>query len=161
MLTEKALIVDIKDDVAWVETQRKNSCSACSAQKGCGTSVLQKVLGNKRNILRVNNPGGYSKGDQVMLGLQEHALVKGSLLLYALPLFSMFIFAFIGYLLFELYDANYSEAYSILFSFIGLITGFWYVALSSKKMSENSDFQARILEKIEHVVTIRSKHEEV
>ena len=159
MLKENAFIVDVVDGVAWVETQRKSSCSSCQAKKSCGTPVLQKVLGKKRNILKVNNPDNYSIGDEVILGLQENALVKGSLLLYALPLLMMFIFAFIGVFLFRFAGEEITEGYSILFSLTGLGVGFWYVALSSRRLANDSCYQARILEKIENVVTIRSGHE--
>ncbi|MDH3327360.1 MAG: SoxR reducing system RseC family protein [Gammaproteobacteria bacterium] len=166
VLKEKALIVDVVDGIAWVETQRKSSCGSCQAKKSCGTSVLQKVLGNKRNLLKVSNPDNFSVGDEVVLGLQEDALVKGSLLLYALPLLTMFIFAFVGIFLFRFLGAEFTEGYSILFSLTGLGVGFWYVALSSRKLANDINYQARILaqgfpEKIESIVTIRSRHEEV
>lgn len=159
MLKENAFIVDVADGFAWVETQRKSSCSSCQARKSCGTSVLQKVLGSKRNILKVNNPDNFSVGDEVILGLQESALVKGSLLLYALPLLLMFIFAFIGIFLFRILAVEFTEGYSILFSLTGLGVGFWYIALSSRRLANDAQYQARILEKIENVVTIRSRHE--
>ncbi len=159
MLKENAFIVEVDNDIAWVETQRKSSCHACSARSSCGTSVLQKVLGNRRTRLKVSNPQHFSVGDEVVLGLQEQALVKGSFLLYVLPLFSMFGFAGIGALLFQFFSLAYTEGYTILFSLFGLGVGFWYVALSSRKLAGNADYQAKILQKIENVVTIRSRHE--
>lgn len=158
MLTEKAFIVGVEDGIAWVETQRKTSCGSCQARKSCGTSVLQKVLGNKRTRLKVNNPNRFSIGDEVVLGLQEAALVKGSLLLYALPLIAMFGFALVGMTLFGFLGMEFTEGYSILFSLAGLGVGFWYVALSSRRLSADADYQAEILERIENVVTIRSIH---
>lgn len=159
MLKENAFIVGVEGDVAWVETQRKTSCGSCQARNSCGTSVLQKVLGNKRTRLKVNNPKFFSVGDEVILGLHEDALVKGSLLLYALPLIAMFGFAFVGILLFRLLEMEFTEGNSILFSLTGLAAGFLYVAKSSQKLSGDSNYQAEILEKIENVVTIRSIHE--
>lgn len=159
LLKEKAFIVDVENGSAWVETQRKTSCGSCQARKSCGTSVLQKVVGNKRNILKVNNPENFSIGDEVILGLQEKALVKGSFLLYALPLLSMFGVAFIAFLLFQSVDAEFTEGFSILFSLFGLGVGFWYVALSSRRLADNMNYQATILERIEQVVLIRSKYE--
>lgn len=148
MIEEEARIVDVDDDYAWVETQRKSTCNSCQVNKGCGTSLLSNVLGQKRTRLKVHNPAGFREGDKVMLGLDEGALVKGSLLLYTLPLFSMFIFAVLGYALFFLYELNYSEGYKILFSFTGLISGFWFVGKSSRRLASNSRYQASILRKI-------------
>ena len=119
MIEEKAIIVAVDNDFAWVETQRRSTCSACQVNKGCGTSLLSNVLGQKRTRLRLKNPDGYQAGDQVVLGLEEGALVKGSLLLYALPLVFMFVSAMLGYSIFFLYNIVYSEGYKIIFSFDG------------------------------------------
>ena len=159
MLKENAFIVGVEDGIAWVETLRKTSCGSCQARSSCGTSVLQKVLGNKRTRLQVNNPKQFSVGDEVILGLHEDALVKGSLLLYALPLVAMFGFAFVGILVFTLFEMEFTEGYSILFSLTGLAVGFWYVAMSSQKLADDTNYQAEILEKKAQAVTIRSLHE--
>jgi len=148
MIEEKALIVETHDNIAWVETQRQSTCSACQVQKGCGTSVLHKVLGQKRTRLQVLNPNRYEVGDDVVLGLQENALIKGSLMLYALPLLFMFGFAIAGYSVFFLYEMAYNEGYKILFSLSGLIAGFIWVSKYSKKISNDPNFQAVILSKI-------------
>jgi len=152
MIEEKAFIVDIQAPFAWVETQRKSTCSACQLNKGCGTATLSKVLGQKRTQLKVRNPQGYKVGDQVTLGLDEGALVKGSLLLYALPLLSLFVFAALGYSLFFLYELVYTEGFKILFSLLGLGFGFWLVSRYSKKLSCDKRFQATILGKVEEPV---------
>jgi len=158
VLKENAYVVSVKDETAWVETQRKSSCGSCQARKSCGTSVLQKVMGNKRTRLKVNNPDHFSVGDEVVLGLKEDALVKGSLLLYALPLLIMFGFAFVMNFFFQVFDIEFTEGFSILFSMIGLGLGFWIVFMSSRRLVDNTDYQAIILEK---VVSIRSLHEKI
>jgi len=154
MIEESAKIVGVIEDFAWVETQRKSTCGSCQVNKGCGTSLLSNVLGQKRTRLKVRNPEGYQAGDQVVLGLEEGALVKGSLLLYSLPLLFMFVSAILGYSLFFLYELTYSEGYKILFSFAGLIFGFWFVAKRSSKLSSDSRYQASILRKIEEAAPI-------
>jgi len=156
LLKENAFVVDVADGVAWVETQRKSTCGSCAARNGCGTSVLQKVMGNKRTRLKVDNPNQYSVGDEVILGLQENALIKGSLLLYALPIVAMFGFSLIANVIFNNLNIAFTEGYSILFSLIGLMFGFWLVMKSSGKLRNNESYQAKILEK---VVSIRSLHE--
>ena len=157
MIEEKAIIVNVENEFAWVETQRKSTCSACQVNKGCGTSLLSNVLGQKRTRLKLKNPGGFQAGDHVVLGLEEGALVKGSLLLYALPLVFMFAFAMIGYGIFFLYELVYSEGYKILFSLAGLIIGFWFVASRSGKLSTDSRYHASILRKVEETAPITFK----
>jgi len=149
MIEEQATIVAVGDGVAWVETQRKSTCSACQVSKGCGTSLLSSVLGTKRTRLQVDNPDKYTPGDEVVLGLEEAALVKGSFLLYVSPLIAMLLAALFGYSFFYLFGVIYSEAYQILFSFIGLVFGFWFVSKRSGKLVKDSRYQAAILRKLE------------
>ena len=147
MIEEKALIVETRDDIAWVETQRKSTCSSCQVQKGCGTSVLHKVLGQKRTRLKVLNPNLFEVGDEIVLGLQENALIKGSLMLYALPLIAMFVFSILGYSAFSLYELEFTEGFEILFSLSGLVSGFIWVSKYNKNISSDPNFQAVILSK--------------
>lgn len=149
MITENAVIVDTSDDVAWVETQRNSTCSGCEVKKGCGTSTLQKVLGQKRTRLKVLNPNGFLAGEKVILGLQEGALIKGSLLLYSSPLLFMFGAALIGYFVLGLFEHDYTEGYRILFSIFGLVSGFFFVYQMSKKMSSNPEYQAVIISRLD------------
>ncbi len=145
MIEEKAIVVETGDGIAWVETQRQSACGTCQVQKGCGTSTLHKILGQKRTRLKVMNPQHFGVGEEVRLGLQENALVKGSLMLYALPLLFMFGFAMLGYAIFYVYGHTYSEGFKILFSLLGLASGFLWVSKCSKKMSKDPNFQAVIL----------------
>ena len=52
------------------------------------------MLGNKRSRVRVLNPKAASVvvGDEVIIGINEQALVRGSLVVYTLPLLAMFAF---------------------------------------------------------------------
>ncbi|MBK9131474.1 MAG: SoxR reducing system RseC family protein [Gammaproteobacteria bacterium] len=54
------------------------TCGSCSVQKGCGTSVLAKVLGNRVNRIRVINTIGAKTGEWVVLGLEDGALARSS-----------------------------------------------------------------------------------
>jgi len=149
MLEEKAIIVKTEQEFAWVETQRQSSCGSCNVNKGCGTTVLQKVLGNKRNLLKVLNQRQYEVGDTVVLGLQDNALIKGSLLMYGLPLLFMFGFAILGAGIFFLYQWQYTETAKIIFTLTGLAVGFLTISRMNNGINQNKDFQAVILRRLD------------
>jgi len=149
MLEEKAIIVKTEQEYAWVETQRKSSCGTCNVNKGCGTTVLQKVVGNKRTLLKVLNQDQYQVGDTVVLGLQDNALIKGSLLMYGLPLLFMFGFAILGAGVFFLYESPYTEGAKIIFSLTGLAAGFLTISRKNSDINRNKDFQAVILRRLD------------
>ena len=96
MIEEQATVVAIEGQYALLQTQRKSTCQSCSVQKGCGTSVLSKVVGQRSSQVRVDNTLNVAIGDLVLLGIKENALVQGSLLVYALPLLFMLTFALIA-----------------------------------------------------------------
>ena len=86
MITENAIVVSIVNDQTWIETQRKSACGQCSASKGCGTSVLSKVIGNKLSTMKAINNINAKVGDEVVVGLNEKSLLKGAFMTYFMPL---------------------------------------------------------------------------
>lgn len=126
MIEETAQVVATGPDGVWVETRRQSACGQCAANKGCGTAVLGKVLGQKRSWMRVANPGNtpVRVGDEVVIGIDESALVRGSLAIYLVPLLSFFIFGVLGETLTRQLAMAGGEALSMLFAVAGLFLGF-------------------------------------
>lgn len=93
MIEQTATVIDVEGDQLVVETVPQSSCQSCAVKSGCGTSVLSGTVGRKVVHFRVKNSVAASKGDRVVLGLPEDALVKGSLIVYLLPLLLMIITA--------------------------------------------------------------------
>lgn len=146
MIEESGVVVALEGDFAWVETDRKSSCGGCSAKQGCGTAVLGKVLGQKRARVRAINTLDLMVGDTVVIGVEEQALVKGSLFIYLVPLLLMFTLAMIGQNL-SLQWQMAGEGVTILFSLTGLLLGFVAVRKFSKQIERNRHYQAEVLRK--------------
>ena len=79
MIEEQGKVVALQNDWVWVETERKTACGQCSVSKGCGTSVLANVFGKKANSIAVMKTLPVKIGDEVIIGIEENSLVKGSL----------------------------------------------------------------------------------
>ncbi len=126
MIEETAYVVAAGPDGVWVETQRQSACGQCAARKGCGTAVLSKVLGQKRSRVQVANPdqAQVRVGDEVVIGIDESALVRGSMAVYLVPLLSFFLFGVLGQTLARQLMLDNSEGLSIIFSLLGLLLGF-------------------------------------
>lgn len=118
MIEETATVVAIEGEQVLVQTRRQSTCQSCSVKQGCGTSVLAKVVGNRSSQISVDNILGARVGDEVLLGIEENALVKGSLLVYALPLLLMLVFALVGEALAEAMGWQ-SELSVVLFAVAG------------------------------------------
>ncbi len=94
MIEEEAIVSQIKNYQVWVKTLQASSCGKCTQSSGCSTSLLEKYI-PKRDI-PVDTDLSLSAGDKVLVGIDEGTLIKGSLLLYIVPLFAMFIGAGAG-----------------------------------------------------------------
>ncbi len=101
MIEETAFVVAVEDEQILCQTQRRSACHSCSVKQGCGTSVLAKVVGQRSSQItlpKTQNVTDVKVGDEVVLGIEENALVQGSLLVYTLPLIMMIAAALLAQL---------------------------------------------------------------
>jgi sigma-E factor negative regulatory protein RseC len=93
MLTETGRVVGIEADGIWVETVRRSTCGTCSAQKGCGHGLLNRISEGKRGYVRAllgnQSVGDYKVNDQVVISIPEEVILRGSFIAYMLPVLSM------------------------------------------------------------------------
>ena len=96
MIEEHARVIAVENGQLLLEAQTKASCSACAVKQGCGTSVISKWLGRKFTRFQAPNTVNARVGDEVVVGLAEEAMLKGSVLVYLLPLLAMIGFALLA-----------------------------------------------------------------
>ena len=137
MVEEQAIVVAVDQQSVWVETQRQSACGQCAANKGCGTAVLQKVLGKKRNILPVTGSMPVNVGDQVVIGVDEDSLVKGSITVYAMPIIMMIVFAIAGETIASHMLSMNSDVMSIAGALIGLLVSIAALRWHSGRIGDN------------------------
>jgi len=101
MIEEQAQVVEIFEDKLVLQAQTQSACGSCSANKGCGTSLLSKVIGRKFTRFEAVNNINAAVGDMVIVGISEDALLKGSLVMYALPIAAMLLSALVADFLFD------------------------------------------------------------
>ena len=96
MIEEHARVIAVQNGQLLLEAQTKASCSACAVKQGCGTSVISKWVGRKFTRFQAPNTVNARVGDEVVVGLAEEAMLKGSVLVYLLPLLAMIGFALLA-----------------------------------------------------------------
>ena len=96
MIEEHARVIAVENGQLLLEAQTKASCSACAVKQGCGTSVVSKWIGRKFTRFQAPNTVNARVGDEVVVGLAEEAMLKGSVLVYLLPLLAMIGFALLA-----------------------------------------------------------------
>jgi sigma-E factor negative regulatory protein RseC len=140
MIEERAKVVGYDKKYVWVETQPQSSCGQCSVKKGCGTQVLAKVLANKTASIRCKNSHKVEIGDDVTIAITESSLLKGSFLMYLLPLLIMIVSGGLSVYIARQWWPDWVDLFAIIASFSGLFLGmFLSRQLISHQMFANNN----------------------
>ncbi len=119
MIHEQARVIELKGDQVIVEIDRQSGCQGCELSGACGTGSLGRLLGHRQKPVCVPNRLNLKRGDRVLLQLPEKSLMLSGLMVYLLPLLSMFLFSLLADVLFHSQDWV-----NVVGAVIGLFTGF-------------------------------------
>ncbi|GGO82453.1 hypothetical protein GCM10011348_23880 [Marinobacterium nitratireducens] len=144
MLEESGLVVAIDGRDIWITSSRTSSCMSCSASKGCGQKALAEYAGKKAEDLCIENTAGVDVrvGDRVVVGINEGAFLKASLLLYTLPLLLLFAGGYLGTL------RSDSELPAILGAGIGLAAGLLIARTLGQRLGRSCRYRPELLKVI-------------
>ncbi|OED41357.1 hypothetical protein ACH42_14230 [Endozoicomonas sp. (ex Bugula neritina AB1)] len=119
MIEEQGRVVSVEGDVVWVETERKTTCSSCSAKQGCGHHLAGKYKSSSTfACIKALSDGSLSEGDQVLVGIPENSLLKASSVVYLLPLLLLMPTLWISQ------AVGLSDGTTLIFSALALGAGF-------------------------------------
>ena len=141
MIEERARVIEAGEGYAWVETERRSACGSCRVNPGCGTAVLAKAMGRRRVRLRALSGIPVQAGDEVVVGIDESALIQGSLAVYMAPLLAMLAGAAVGEQIIG------SEAASMLLGAAGLLGSFLWLRHAGG-IHDNPQFQPVVLRRL-------------
>lgn len=144
MIEENAQVVALQGDAAWVETRRRSACGSCTAHPGCGSAALGKLLGRRPTRVRVVNTVGAQPGEQVVIGIDESAIVHGSVLVYLMPLLALLGGAILGEAWLRAYAGGH-EWPVIAAAVAGLVLGLAWVRVRAQRLGREARFQPTIL----------------
>jgi len=120
MLQESGRVIAVDDEGLWVETIQRSACGQCRAKHGCGQRLLASH-DSQYTCVKVAFPANYRSrpdiGDEVSIGIEEHAFLSGVLISYGLPLLFM-LFALLLASSFSNHEITY-----VLSAFGGLLIG--------------------------------------
>ena len=145
MIEESGQVVEVQGEFAWIESERTSTCGGCAVRKGCGTSAIAKVLGQRRVRLRVLNRINASVGDDVVIGIAESGLVRGSLAVYAAPLLGLFAGALAGQLLGTQVFGMSSDLLAIGGAISGFVAALIWLKRFSRRTEKDTAYQPVVL----------------
>ncbi len=141
MVKELAQVVSVDNSFAWLEPVAKSGCQSCDANQTCGTGLLSQILGRKSFLTKVENTLDVCPGEQVIVSIPQKGLFLASVIMYFIPIFSLFLFAVGGSIL------GWSETLVVTSAFIGLIVGFFGARFLARLMARSSIAQIKMLSK--------------
>jgi sigma-E factor negative regulatory protein RseC len=121
MIEEQAIVVGIDRDMALLEITRSKPCGLCGQTRGCGISIWGRLLGHRNNVFRAVNQINARTGDNVVVGVDEKALLAGSLAVYGIPLVFLLAGAAVGGMFAPI--AGNADAYALTGAIAGLALG--------------------------------------
>lgn len=140
MLRETGRVVAVEAGAVWVETIRSSTCGKCAARAGCGNGVLARAGEGKGLIRAIASPevsaADCAIDDQVEIVLPEAAVLKGSVLVYLLPLLLAIVFAVVG--------ERFGEGVSVLGFVLGIGCGFLIVHWVPALIGGPEQFEPRL-----------------
>lgn len=97
MIEERGRVLSVEPGAVWVATIQQSACNSCQARAGCGQSLLNRLgAGRRQGSVRALDTGRHKVGDEVVIGIPESAVLRGSTLVYVLPLLGLFLFSLLA-----------------------------------------------------------------
>lgn len=119
-MMERGEVVALEGELAKVQVRRMAACSGCQNKRECGVNTINDALGAKHGkvfSVYAKNSASAKVGDQVEVALPSQALLKMSLMAYAMPVVLLLFGAALGQTL------GGSEPSSILGALLGAASG--------------------------------------
>ncbi len=138
-MREWATVVAWQDGVATLHSEMKTSCSSCSARKGCGSHMLNKLGPKNAHVMKVASAEPLKVGQRIELGIAEKSLLSSALLVYMTPLLGLFLLAGLFQMLFH------SDLAAAAGALLGGVGGFIIAKGLSSYLGKSAAYQPVIL----------------
>jgi sigma-E factor negative regulatory protein RseC len=145
MIEETGVVKKIEGITATVTVQKRGACEGCSATGVCETAADGMEI-------KALNTARAKVGQTVRVTIKPQTYVKGTMMIYGLPMAALIAGAIIGKNLGDAYLPDYdSDIVAALLGFTSLIATFLFVKNWSRKAETKADYQPVIEEILETV----------
>lgn len=139
MMREWATVVAWHNGIATLNSEAKTSCNRCSARKGCGSHLLNKLGPKQAYQLQIPVEQALVSGQRIELGLKESSLLGSAALVYMTPLLLLFMLAALCQWWFG------TDVAAAVGALSGGIIGFAIARLVARKLANSAAMQPIIL----------------
>ena len=143
MIVETGIVTKTEDTIAKVMVQKRGACDGCNAKGTCASTPE----GMEISAL---NPVQASVGQRVKVSLRPDTYLKGTMLVYGLPLVLFIAGAIVGKNIGEKYMiGTNSDLVAAVAGFCTLVASLLLVRMWSQKLESKTEYQPVIEEIIE------------
>jgi len=143
MIEEQAVVINVDGERAHLEIERGSPCGLCGATRGCGISLWSRLFGRRRGGISAVNDLNAEVGTRVIIGVQEGALLAGSLAAYLAPLLLICAGALFGASLVS--SRAESDLYAVVGAIAGLLSGLAWVRFYTGGRRQDGRYQPVML----------------
>jgi sigma-E factor negative regulatory protein RseC len=143
MIEARAIVLRAEADLAVVTSDNNFICGACASTGGCGAIKLSRLLSARQPEFQVANPVNARRGEKVIIGVPEGALMKSSLAVYFVPLLLFIAGAVVGSFLAS--ADSLRDGYAVVGSFATLPVNIVWLRLMNCRFGVSSTMRPVIL----------------
>ncbi len=141
MSAERGIVEKVEPGWAWVKTKRSSACSSCGSRHHCLTQ------GSDQMVVKAQNTARAKKGDEVELYLSSKTKLKGTAIVYLIPVLGVFVGAFSADPLSEAFGMN-SSLGMVVFTLTGLVAAVFWM----RHLANRMDAKQTLIPKVKRVV---------
>jgi sigma-E factor negative regulatory protein RseC len=130
MTAERGIVEKVEPGWAWVKTKRSSACSSCGSRHHCLTQGADQM------VVKAQNRVGAKKGDEVELYLSSKTKLKGTAIVYLIPVLGIFVGAFSANPLSGAFGLNPSLGMAV-FTVIGLVSSVFLMRHLANRMASD------------------------
>jgi sigma-E factor negative regulatory protein RseC len=127
MSAERGIVEKVESGWAWVKTKRSSACSSCGSRHHCLSQGADQMVVKAQNTARAK------KGDEVELYLSSKTKLKGTAIVYLIPVLGIFVGAFSADPLSSALGLNPSLGMA-LFTLTGLVSAIFLMRYLANRM---------------------------
>jgi sigma-E factor negative regulatory protein RseC len=127
MPAERGIVENVEPGWAWVKTRRSSACASCDSRHHCLTQGGDQMLVKAQNTVQAK------KGDEVELYLSSKTKLKGTAIVYLIPVFGIFVGAFSANPLSAVIGLNPSVGMAV-FTLTGLVMAVFLMRYLANRM---------------------------
>ena len=127
-------------EIAVVRAQRASSCGSCAGKSACSTLGSWK---ERSMELHVVNRMGAVVGDEVVVEIPDHFILKSAFQLYGLPMFIFFVAGIAAYLLAPVLGFEDRDLWAALSGILSVVI--YYIAVGTGESSKKVRLDAEIV----------------